>query len=183
MAHVELGIEERRRIERLRNARVPVMEIADELGRHRSTIYREIKRNRFIDEQNPYLNGYYSSVAQMIAGRRRFRRRKLVREPPLLTSIVDRLRAGWSPEQIAGRLRKDGSGSYICHETRLSLGYIRMKDGNGGSHAFCHIGAKNAACAWTASRARLFFHRTARSIEDLTTSQGGSGSGIGRRTS
>jgi IS30 family transposase len=30
---------------------------------------------------------------------------------------VDRLRAGWSPEQIAGRLRRDGSGSYVSHET------------------------------------------------------------------
>ncbi len=117
MAHLELGIEERRRIERLRNARVPVMEIADELGRHRSTIYRELKRNRLDDEENPYLDGYYSSVAQTMAARRRYRRRKLAREPLLLASITDRLRAGWSPEQIAGRLRRDGSGAYVCHET------------------------------------------------------------------
>ncbi|TFL15933.1 IS30 family transposase [Jannaschia formosa] len=52
-----------------------------------------------------------------MAARRRHRRRKLVRQPLLLTSIVDRLRAGWSPEQIAGRLRRDGSGSPVCHET------------------------------------------------------------------
>ena len=111
MAHVELGIEERRRIERLRDARVPVMAIADELGRHRSTIYRALKRNRFADEENPYLDGDYSSVAQTMAARRRYRRRKLAREPLLLASITDRLRAGWSPEQIAGRLRRDGSGA------------------------------------------------------------------------
>jgi IS30 family transposase len=117
MAHVELGIEERRRIERAMNAGVPVVKIARELGRHRSTVYREIMRNRFTDEENPYLDGYYSSVAQTIAARRRHRRRKLAREPLLLTSVVDRLRAGWSPEQIAGRLRRDGSGSYVCHET------------------------------------------------------------------
>ena len=125
MAHVELGIEERRRIERAMNAGVPIAEIARGLGRHRSTIYREIKRNRFTDEENPYLNGYYSSVAQMIAGRRRFRRRKLVREPLLLTSVVDRLRAGWSPEQISGRLRRDGSGSYVCHETIYAWVYSK----------------------------------------------------------
>lgn len=117
MAHVELGIEERRRIERAMNAGMPVAEIARSLGCHRSTVYREIRRNRFTDEENPYLNGYYSSVAQTIAARRRHRRRKLVRDPLLLTSVVDRLRAGWSPEQIAGRLRRDGSGSYVCHET------------------------------------------------------------------
>ena len=117
MAHVELGIDERRRIERMTISRVPVAEIAEKLGRHRSTIYRELSRNRFTDEENPYLDGYYGPVAQTIASRRRFRRRKLVRMPTLLTSVVDRLRAGWSPEQISGRLRRDGSGSYVCHET------------------------------------------------------------------
>jgi IS30 family transposase len=46
MAHEELGIEERRRIERAMNAGMPVAEIARSLGRHRSTVYREIKPNR-----------------------------------------------------------------------------------------------------------------------------------------
>lgn len=115
MAHMELGIDERRRIERMMNARVSAARIARELGRHRSTIYRELMRNRFTDEENPYLDGYYGSVAQTVTSQRRFRRRKLMRMPTLLTSVVDRLRAGWSPEQIAGRLRRDGSGSYVCH--------------------------------------------------------------------
>lgn len=117
MAHVELEIEERRLIERLRNARAPVAEIAARLNRHRSTVYRELARNRFTDKENRYLDGYYGMVAQSMAAARRHRRRKLVRMPSLLVSIVDRLRAGWSPEQIAGRLRRDGSGSYACHET------------------------------------------------------------------
>jgi IS30 family transposase len=117
MAHVELGIGGRRQIERLRNARVSVVEIAARLNRHRSTIYRELARNRFTDEENPYLDGYYGSVAQTMAARRRHRRKKLVQMPLLLSSVVDRLRAGWSPEQIAGRLRRGGSGAYVCHET------------------------------------------------------------------
>jgi IS30 family transposase len=45
----QLTIEERRTIFRLLNARVPVAAIADRLGRHRSTIYREIQRNQFRD--------------------------------------------------------------------------------------------------------------------------------------
>lgn len=114
---MELGIDERRQIERMMVARVPITKIARELGRHRSTIYRELSRNRFTDEENPYLDGYYGSVAQRMASQRRVRRRKLMRMPSLLASVVDRLRAGWSPEQIAGRLRRDGSGSYVCHET------------------------------------------------------------------
>ncbi|TFL15932.1 helix-turn-helix domain-containing protein [Jannaschia formosa] len=57
MAPVELGIEERRRIEWSINAGVPVARIARDLGRHRSTVHREVKRNRFADEANPYLDG------------------------------------------------------------------------------------------------------------------------------
>jgi IS30 family transposase len=117
MAHVELGIEERRRIERLRRAGVPVASIAARLRRHRSTVCRELARNRFGDEENPYLGGCHGMVAQSMAAARRHRRRKLVRMPSLPVSIVDRLRAGWSPARIAGRLRRGGSGAYVCHET------------------------------------------------------------------
>ncbi|MDB2407402.1 helix-turn-helix domain-containing protein [Jannaschia sp.] len=134
---------------------MPVAEIAQKLGRHRSTIYRELSRNRFTDEENPYLDGYYGPVAQTIASRRRFRRRKLVRMPTLLTSVVDRLRAGWSPEQISGRLRRDGSGSYVCHAPpgrasrrdvpkggRSTPGFTPTKAGNGGSRASCRTDAR-----------------------------------------
>ena len=40
-----LGLDERRSLPRLREARVPVAEIASRLGRHRSTIYRKLARN------------------------------------------------------------------------------------------------------------------------------------------
>ncbi len=39
------SLEDRRRLMRLREAKVRVDEIARQLGRHRSTIYRELKRN------------------------------------------------------------------------------------------------------------------------------------------
>ena len=58
-----------------------------------------------------------------MAARRRYRRRKLAREPLLLASITDRLRAGWSPEQIAGRLRFEEHRSTVCHETIYAFVY------------------------------------------------------------
>ena len=64
MAHTELDLHERRRIESMLNAKVPVNLIAAEIGRHRSTIYREIQRNRFEDDELPYLNGYYGLAAK-----------------------------------------------------------------------------------------------------------------------
>jgi len=40
MAHTELNLRERRTIEDMLNAKIPVREIAAEIGRHVSTIYR-----------------------------------------------------------------------------------------------------------------------------------------------
>ena len=47
MPYRHLTLEERRTLFRLLNAKVPVAEIANQLGRHRSTIHREIGRNLF----------------------------------------------------------------------------------------------------------------------------------------
>ena len=46
------------------NAWISVREIAAEIGRHVSTVYRDIKRNGYTDEELPELNGYYGVVAQ-----------------------------------------------------------------------------------------------------------------------
>ena len=130
MAHVELSIEESRQIERLRLARAPAARIAARLRRHRSTIYREPERNRFVDEELPELDGTWGLVAHEMATGRRRRRRRLVRMPSLLVAIADRLRAGGSPEQIAGRLRREGGAAYVSHETSLSLGLLQGRTGS-----------------------------------------------------
>ena len=43
--YTQLSLEERRRIERWRHAKVPVNEMTRVLKRCRSTIFRELKRN------------------------------------------------------------------------------------------------------------------------------------------
>lgn len=40
-----LSVEERRKLAKWRDAKMPIPEIADRLGRAPSTIYRELKRN------------------------------------------------------------------------------------------------------------------------------------------
>src|SRR5690242_635743 len=98
-------------------ARRPVGEIAARLGRHPSTIHRELGRNRFRDGDRGFC-GYFPLNAQDLARRRRQRRRKLVADEGLRTHVTERLRAGWSPQQIAGRLRHEADrGPTVCHET------------------------------------------------------------------
>ena len=116
MAHTELDLRERRKIEDILVAKVPVGKIAAEIGRHRSTIYREIERNSYVDDELPYLNDYYGVTAQRYALARRARRRKLIRFTELRNAVIERLKEGWSPEQIAGRLAFEGQPVRISHE-------------------------------------------------------------------
>ena len=102
-SHIDM--DERRKIVRWRMAGLSVEMIAEKLGRRRSTIFREIKRNTFVDEQMPDLSGYYCVTAHDMACERRAKLRKLSRFSHVRQSVVDRIIHGWSPQQIAGRMR------------------------------------------------------------------------------
>src|SRR4051794_10966102 len=65
-----LDLDERRILFRLVEARTPVGEIARRLGRHPSTIHRELGRNRFRDGDRGF-RGYFPLNAQDLARRRR----------------------------------------------------------------------------------------------------------------
>ena len=116
-----LTLEERRTLFRLLNAKAPVDVIAARLGRHRSTIYREVARNEFREEKA--YRGYYPLTAEDSARRRRQRRRKLARNAALREHVIEKLGLCWSPEQIAGRLRVAGGGARLCHETIYQFVY------------------------------------------------------------
>ncbi len=119
----QISFAERRRIQDLRDVKVPVSAIAKELGRHRSTIHREIRRNfyhdPFRDRWGKEYKGYYCTSAQKYAQDRRARRRlKLTLNPRLRDHVIAKLGEGWSPQQIAGRLRHDALPlGTVSHET------------------------------------------------------------------
>jgi IS30 family transposase len=75
-------------------------EIARQLGRHRATIHREIRRNRCVD-------GYRPDSADRRAWARKLRGSRIGRSSCLRTYVEDRLAMGWSPEQIAGRMEHE----------------------------------------------------------------------------
>jgi IS30 family transposase len=117
-----LTLDERKLIFQLREAKMSVPRIAERLGRHRSTIHREIQRNWHDD--GPWLRGYFPQAAQSRTDRRRIRRRKLHQDPDLARHVIARLQQAWSPEQIAGRLRREADGARrISHETIYQFVY------------------------------------------------------------
>ncbi|MBB4320718.1 IS30 family transposase [Agrobacterium tumefaciens] len=104
----QLTLADRRLLHRLVDQKVTINEMARRLGRHRSTIYREIRRNTFHDRDLPQYTGYFGTIADQLTRERRRRLRKLRRHPDLRADVIRQLKARWSPEQIAGRLLSEG---------------------------------------------------------------------------
>jgi IS30 family transposase len=113
-----LSLDERRKIYFLREEKTSVNEIAKRLGRHRSTIFRELQRNTFFCEEDKTLNGYTHLNAQEFYYRRRQKQQKVESVAGLKDFIIEKLKSDWSPEQIAGYLKHIAdNGLYACHET------------------------------------------------------------------
>jgi len=109
--YTQLDIDERYELYRLHEAGIAPGKIAMMLGRSASTISRELKRNALPK------SGYRPGSAERIALSRRRRCSRIERLNPLGQHIRDRLAMGWSPEQIVGRLRLEGSEHRISHES------------------------------------------------------------------
>lgn len=98
------------------------------LKRHKSSIFREIKRNFWADDSLPRkYAGYFGSVAHLYAQKRRSVQRKLIRHPDLCRRVVARLKNGWTPEQIGNRMIYEGAKLRVCEETIYR--YIYSKEG------------------------------------------------------
>jgi len=94
-----LAAEERDRIAGLKAEGLSLRAIARALGRAASTISREVRRNA-LDS-----GAYRPHVADGSYMLRRQRRAVLETDAKLAAYVMDRLAEGWTPAQIAGRLR------------------------------------------------------------------------------
>jgi IS30 family transposase len=114
-SRLALSLSEREEISRGIVAERSIRWMARLLGRSPSTVSREIKRN-----------GGYDRYRAIQADKRawdsahRHKQCKLARHPRLSRAVARKLRLNWSPEQIAGWLKRGhpGDGSYqVSHET------------------------------------------------------------------
>ena len=122
---------ERDRLARWKAQKLSNKECARRLKRDPSTIGRELRRNR-------WKAGVYVAIhAQGLADARE---KKVAHNKPSLKNkkvyayVTSHLRQGWSPDQIAGRLKKDhpnDSDWHICHETIYEWIYSQPKNTEG----------------------------------------------------
>lgn len=131
MPYHHITKEERIQLAALKRAGSTNGMIALELGRHPSTIGRELRKHAA--EIAPATVVYRPGAAHRRAKERRAalnrQRRKIVSGSGLVTLIEEKLHQYWSPEQIVGRLRKERRNrNQVCHETIYQWVYRERRD-------------------------------------------------------
>lgn len=109
----QLTEDERNQLYALRKAKLAMTEIANQLSRPRSTLYRELGRNTGG-------RGYRPRQAQQLAKQRRAEKvQPLKMTPKVIAYIEAKLQMQWSPEQIENTMKTDlnGPGLAVSHET------------------------------------------------------------------
>ena len=120
--YTQLTSEERDIIAVLRAQGVKPSEIAQVMGRHKSTICRELKRNK-----SPVYNVYLSHRAHNRAVKRKGHaaHRPRLKNEVIMNYVMEKLNLGLSPEQVAGRISHELAGESISHEAIYQFIYAK----------------------------------------------------------
>lgn len=110
-----LSLDEREEISRALVAKISIRAIANKLSRAPSTISREIKRHGGT-------NQYRASKADTAAWENALRPKpcKLIERPTLCKIIAEKMHQDWSPEQIAGWLKR-------CYPDNQEMHYLTQQ--------------------------------------------------------
>lgn len=126
MSHGHIKHEQRIELAALRRAGMKQKEIAKMLNIHASSVCRELKRNRTKNGK------YWVNKSQQKCDERRTKAnqqfRKIEADEKLRNHIIRKLKKYWSPEQIAGRLKRKHGKTIICHETIYEFIYGKRPD-------------------------------------------------------
>ena len=127
MAYQHLNVQEREEIQQGLWNKESIRSIAKRLGRSPASISREITKNQ------PLQRKYFPRLANERALlKRKERGRKLrLKNNRIRRYVVTKLKEGYSPEQIAGRMPHD-IGETVSHEAIYQFIYARVyRNGNG----------------------------------------------------
>lgn len=96
-------------------------ECARRLRRHVSTIGRELRRNRYVGEKDTFYEPLHAQQKAVERKERAWKAKHPLKSAKVYRYVIYHLRKGWSPEQIAGRLKEedypDDPSWHISHET------------------------------------------------------------------
>ena len=103
--------------------------IASALGRSRSTVSREVRRNSAVTSVAGCsgLNYDASFASQASFARRRGGLVRLAEGTPMRAKVFALIRLGWSPQQISGRLKLMDHRETVSHETIYQAIYVLPK--------------------------------------------------------
>lgn len=129
--HTKLTKPERVLLSQWKNQGLSNIDCGKRLGRDKSTIGRELKRNKtkvWTGKSDELI--YEVNHAQFAADQRKqkaFNAKEPLKNKKIYGYVMDHLRQGESPEAIAGRLKyqdhKDDKSWWICHETIYAFIY------------------------------------------------------------
>ena len=113
MSYTHLSLKQRFRLEIWSDGEMPQVEMADRLGVSPSTVSRELSRHggRCGDDARKA----QSTMRKERKGGKHLTK-KLLTDVALCSVVEEKLCLAWSPEQITGRVRRQG-GLMVCHET------------------------------------------------------------------
>jgi IS30 family transposase len=135
MSYNHLTIEERYLIHAHKTSGKMIPEIAQILGRNKTTVYREIGRNTGG-------RGYRPKQADQLASRRQSEKPKAIKMTEETIALIDvKIKEDWSPEQISGRLFNE-EGISISPET-IYQHILKDKAAGGVLHSHLRCQKKN----------------------------------------
>ena len=125
-----LSLVERVKIQEFRELKYSPSKIAEKLGRSKSTITRELKRNRYAH------NDYYADVADhralLRSSDRKWWKDKINTSKELRDFVHEKLGLRWSPDQISVTLKRlypNNKSMNVSHETIYLYIYLHSKNG------------------------------------------------------
>lgn len=126
MSHIQFTRDARLELAALLGVHKRPSQCAVLLGMHRSSISREINQHK--DADGIYRGGHAHARARAKKKQAKAAFKKIERDQKLKTYIIAKLKRHWSPEQIAGRLKRIHHQTAVCHETIYRFVYGQRPD-------------------------------------------------------